>query len=125
MASSLISKVLLFNKDYYKLTTNIFQDYTYTDFEDSIFWKAIYVNFKYQTKENQEVINGKTGGIIKKCCIFCSIRINHHENNGTQLKILIKLMSTIKYDISLKDQDMNCIKQVEKLYNKVLRGIQY
>lgn len=53
--------------------------------------------------------------IIKQHCIFYGIQINHFENNDTWSKILMKLISTIKYDINLKDWDMDCIKDIKNI----------
>lgn len=39
-------------------------------------------------------------------------------------KILIKLVSTTKYDTELKNWDMNCIQQVEETYDNVSKSIQ-
>lgn len=47
MASLPISKVILFDKNYCKFAINVFRDYTYANFENLIFWEAIYIKFKY------------------------------------------------------------------------------
>lgn len=63
---------------------------------------------------------------IKQQCVFYSIWINHHENNNIWSKILIKLVLTIKYNIKLKDWNIDYIKNIENIentYNKILRGI--
>lgn len=41
MASLPISKIILSNKNYYKLITNTFQKYVYVNFEDLHFLKII------------------------------------------------------------------------------------
>ena len=61
---------------------------------------------------------------IKQHCIPRDVWIDHYGNNGSRSEILMKLVST-EYDDDLKDWDMNRIKQVEKTYSKVSRGIQY
>lgn len=41
------SKVILLEKDNYKLATNIFQEYTCFNLKDSLFWDAINIDFQY------------------------------------------------------------------------------
>lgn len=61
---------------------------------------------------------------MKKYYIFYYVWINHYRNNSSRSEILIKLVLT-KYNNNLKDWDINRIKQVEKIYGKVSKNIQY
>ena len=124
MASSPTSEVILLDEDYRRLATNAFQEYARVDIGDSLLLRAIQIDFEHWTKENWEAIDGSTWTTIKKCCIPRGVWIDHYGNNGSRSEILMKLVST-EYDDDLKDWDMNRIKQVEKTYSKISRGIQY
>ena len=102
MASSLISEVILSDKDYCKFATDTFQKYAYANFRDLHLLEAIQIDFKHWTKENWAAIDGNIWSIIKKHCIPCSVWINHYRNNSTRAEILMKLVST-EYDNDLKD----------------------
>lgn len=41
-----ILKTISYNKDYYKITIDIFQKYAYVNFENSSFLKAFQIDFK-------------------------------------------------------------------------------
>lgn len=61
--------------------------------------------------------------MIKQHCIFGDIQTNYYRNKSTQIEILIKFV-LMEYNSDFKDWDINYIKQDEKVYDKVLRGIQ-
>lgn len=60
------SKIILFDNDYYRLATNAFQKYTYTNIKDLFIWETIYIDFNYWIKKNWETIIGNIRIIIKK-----------------------------------------------------------
>ena len=124
MASSPTSEVIMSDEDYRNQATDTFQKYARAGFEDSHLLEVIQIDFEHWTKENWEAIDGNTWMTIKQHCIPRGVWIDHYGNNGTRAEILMKLVST-EYDDDLKDWDMNRIKQVEKTYGKVSRGIQY
>lgn len=96
----LSSKVAISDKDYCQITTDIFQGYANQDFEGKLLWKSIKMKFKNQTKEYQNILDGKTQDTIIRFYIICGIWI---EDYNDQSKVLIKLVSAIKYNINLKD----------------------
>lgn len=49
MVNSSTSKVISFNKNYYKIISNIFQKYIHTNFEDLSFLDDFQTNFEYWT----------------------------------------------------------------------------
>lgn len=60
---------------------------------------------------------------IKQYYIFYDIKIEDYNNNISQFKIIIKLVSILKYNIKLKDWNINCINAVENIYDKILKSI--
>lgn len=60
IVSSPTLKVILSNKNYYKLATNTFTKYSCANFENLHLLKVIQIDFKYWTKENWEAINSNT-----------------------------------------------------------------
>lgn len=60
---------------------------------------------------------------IKQYYIFCDIKIEDYNNNISQFKIIIKLVSIPKYNIELKNWNINCINTVENIYDKILKSI--
>lgn len=69
-------------------------------------------------------MDGKIWSIIKVFYISCDVSIEDYKNNGSWSEILIKLISTTKYNTKLKGWDIKCIIQVEKIYDQISRGIQ-
>lgn len=55
--------------------------------------------------------------------ISYNIQIEDYKNDNYQIEILIKLFFIIKYNINLKDLNMNYIKEVRKSYDKILKSI--
>lgn len=113
-------EVAMSNKDYYQITINIFQRYVNKHFESKFLWRSIKIDFKNWTKENYDILNGKTWNKISR---FYIPRIVWIEDYNNQYEVLMNLISTPKYDIDLKDWDMDCIKEVGKTYSKVSRSI--
>ena len=52
MASSPASEVILSDKDYRQIATDMFQGYADEDFEGKLLWKAMKIDIKNWTKEN-------------------------------------------------------------------------
>ncbi len=124
MASSPTSEIILSDKDYCKITTDVFQMYACANFEESSLLEAFQIDFEHWTKENWEAIDGNTWITIKQHCIHRGIWIDHYWKNGTRAEILMKLVSTTECDTELNDWDMNCIQLDEERYNNISRGIQ-
>lgn len=82
------------------------------------------MNFKNQIKENWKRINSNIQNVIKNYNFVYNDSINELRDNSIWPKILLKLIS-IKYHNNLKNWNMNYIKYIERIYSKVLRGIQY
>ena len=123
MTSSPALEVIMSDKDYRQIATDTFQGYADEDFEGKLLWEAIKIDFEHWTKENWEAIDDSTWMTIKQHCIPRGVWIDHPGNNDTRSEILMKLVSATKYDIELKDWDMDRIKDVENTYGKVSRGI--
>ena len=123
MASSPASEVILSDKDYRQIATEMFQGYTDEDFEGKLLWKAMKIDFKNWTKENWDALDGRTWSKIIRFCIPCGIWIEDCDDNSSQSKVLMKFVSATKYDTELKDWDMDRIKDVQDTYSKVSRGI--
>ena len=84
------------------------------------------MNFKLWTREEWDAaINGNTWSMIKKYYIPRGIWINSYEDDGNQSKIIMKLVSSKKYDMRLNDRDMDCIKEVKIEYGKLSKIIVY
>lgn len=124
MASSPISEVLPSDDVYRKFVTDTLQEYSLSKLEDTLLWGAMHADFENWTGEIWKKINGATWSKIRKYCIPRGVWIDESGDNSTRSEILLKLIST-KYDDDLMDWDMNRVKQVEKAYGKVSRGIQY
>ena len=123
MASLHISEVLPSNDVYRKFILDTLQEYALSKLEDVFLWGTMRSDFKNWTGKVWERINGLTWSKIRKFCIPCDIWIDVTEHNAAWSEILLKLFST-KYDDDLMDWDMKQIKQVEKVYVQVSRGIQ-
>lgn len=52
-------EVLISDKDYYLIATNIFQKYANDNFEIKLFWESIKIAFENQTKKYGDIINSK------------------------------------------------------------------
>lgn len=61
------------------------------------------MDFEDWTKKHWDAINGITWSAINEFCILCSVWIEDYKGHGSWSEILIKLVSTIKYDTELKD----------------------
>lgn len=82
------------------------------------------MDFKLSTKKQWDVaMNGNTWIIITKYCIPRSIGIGSYKNDSSQSIILIKLVLVPKYDIYLKDSDIDYINLVAQSYVKVFRVV--
>ena len=123
MTTSPASEVIMSDQDYRQVATNTFQGYADENLEGKPLWESIKMNFEDWTKEHWDAINGKTWRAIKGFCIPRGIWIEDYKGHGSRSEILMKLVSTTKYDTELKDWDMDRIKEVENTYGKVSRGI--
>ena len=124
MASSPISEVLPSDDVYCKFILDTLQEYALSELENALLWGAIRSDFENWTGEVWERINSLTWSKIRKFCIPRGVWIDEAEDNTARSKILLKLFST-KHDDDLMDWDMKRIRQTEKAYSKVSRGIQY
>ena len=103
MITPFASKVILSDKKYCNITTNVFQEYIDKNFKGKLLWKAMKIDFKNWTKENWNVLNGKTWSTITRFWILCAVWIKDHDNNNSQSKLLMKLVLATKYNIDLKN----------------------
>ena len=84
------------------------------------------MDFKCWTKEQWDTtINGNTWSMITKYCIPRGIWIDSYKDDSSQSEILIKLVLAPRYNVYLKDWDIDCINHVAKSYNKISRIIAY
>ena len=114
------------NKDYCQIALNIFQKYAKQQLKGKLRWEFIKMNFKlWNKKEWDTAINSNTWSMIKKYCILCNIWIDSYKDDNSQSKILMKLVLRKKYNTKLSDWDIDCIKEVEIEYDKLLRVIIY
>lgn len=61
---------------------------------------------------------------MKAFCLLYSVWIiDDYKGHGNRFKILIKLNLAQKYDIKLKDWDIDYISNVKYTYSKIFRGI--
>ena len=124
MTTSPASQVIMTDKNYRKIALNMFQGYTEQELEGKVLWESIKMDFKHWNKEQWDtVIHGNTWSMITKYCIPCGVLINNYENDSSQSEILMKLVSTPRYDADLKDWDMDRINLVAKSYSKVSRVV--
>ena len=61
--------------------------------------------------------------MITKYCIPCDLWIDSCEDRKSQSRIQMKLVSEPRYNINIKNWDMNCINLVVQSYNKVYRVV--
>ena len=61
--------------------------------------------------------------MITKYCILRDIEIDCYEDDRSLSKILMKLVLAPRYDVNLKDWNMNCINLVAKSYDKISRVV--
>ena len=66
MTTSPASQVIMTDKDYRQIATNMFQGYADKDLEGKLLWESIKMDFKHWTKEQWDAINCKTWSVIKK-----------------------------------------------------------
>ena len=59
--------------------------------------------------------------MITKYSIPRSVWIDSYEDDSSQSKILMKLVSAPKYDVYFKDWDIDCINRVAPSYGKISR----
>ena len=123
MTTSPASEAIMSDQDYCQIATDKCQGYADENLEGKPFWESIKIDFEIWTKKHWDAINGKTWSAIKGFCILCGVWIEDYKVHGSRSEILMKLVSTTKYDTKLKDWDMDRIKEVENTYGKVSRGI--
>ena len=123
MTTSPASEAIMSDQDYCQIATDTFQGYADENLKGKPLWESIKIDFKDWTKKHWNAINGKTWSVIKGFCIPRGVWIEDYKVHGSQSEILMKLVSTTKYDTELKDWDMDRIKEVENIYGKVSRGI--
>lgn len=80
------------------------------------------MDFKNQTRKIGKKTNSITQSKIKKYYTFYYVQIDNFENNNIWIKILLKFI-LIKYNNSLIDWNINQIKQIKKVYSKILKSI--
>ena len=61
--------------------------------------------------------------MITKYYIPCGVWINSYKNYTSQSEILMKLVSAPRYDVYLKDWDIDYINLVAKSYGKVSKVV--
>lgn len=113
-------QIILIDKNYYQIATNVFERYADKNFVGKFFWRFIKINFKYWTKKYWDIYDNKIWNKILGYCILCGVWI---EENNNHFEVLIKLILALTYDINLEDWDMNYIDKVAKTFDKVSSGI--
>lgn len=58
--------MILNDKNYYHIATNIFLKYINKNFESKFFWKSIKINFKNCIKKECNIFNDKIWGKIRR-----------------------------------------------------------
>ena len=113
-------QIILTDKNYHQIASDMFQGYTNERFEGKFFWKSMKIDFKDWTKEHWDALDGKTWNKILTYCIPRGVWIEESDN---QSEVLMKLVSAPTYDIYLEDWDMDRINKVAQTFGKVSRGI--
>ena len=120
MTTSPALQIIITDKDYRQIATNMFQGYADERFEGKLLWRSMKIDFKYWTKEHWDALDGKTWNKILTYCIPRGVWIEESDN---QSEVLMKLVSAPTYDIDLEDWDMDRINKVAKTFGKASRGI--
>ena len=120
MTTSPTSQIIMTDKNYNQIDTNMFQGYANERFEGKFLQKSMKIDFKYWTKKYWDALNGKTWNKILTYCISCDVWIEESDN---QFEVLMKLVSAPTYDIYLENQDMDYINKVVQTFGKVSRDI--
>ena len=124
MTTSPASQVIMTDKDYRQIALDMFQGYAEQELEGKVLWESIKMDFKRWTKEQWDAaINGNTWSMITKYCIPRGVWIDSYEDDSSQSEILMKLVSAPRYDVYLKDWDMDRINLVAQCYGKVSRVV--
>lgn len=123
MVSLTVLELIMSDKDYHKIATNLFQGYANEDFEEKLLWESIKIDFETWTKDYSNATNSKTWSVVIRFCIFYDVLIEDYKNNGSRSEILMKLVSATNYDIEPKNWHMDQIGAIKKIHNKVSRGI--
>ena len=120
MTTSPALQIIMTDKDYRQIATNMFQGYVDERFEGKLLWKSMKINFKYWTKEHWDAPDGKTWNKILGYSILRGIWIEESDN---QSEVLMKLILALMYDIYLEDWDMDHINKVAQTFGKVSKSI--